>query len=154
MTSAEIRPATRDDLPAVLALYAHLETDGTTTDLAHAQRLFERMDRYPSYTLYVAVVEGVVRGAFELLIMDNLAHGGAPSGIGEDVAVDAGWRGHGLGKQMMQFAMDQCRSAGCYKLMLSANLIREGAHQFYESVGFKKHGFSFLVSLSPGGGGD
>ncbi len=147
MTSAEIRPATQGDLPAILALYADLETDETTIDLPHAQRVFERMARYPSYTLYVAVVEGVVRGAFELLIMDNLAHGGAPSGIVEDVAVDAGWRGHGLGKQMMQFAMDQCRKAGCYKLMLSANLIRENAHRFYESVGFKKHGYSFLVLL-------
>ncbi len=36
--------------------------------------------------------------------------------------------------------------------MLSANLIREDAHRFYEAVGFKKHGYSFLVSLSPEGG--
>jgi GNAT superfamily N-acetyltransferase len=154
MSSAEIRPATREDLPAILALYAGYEAEGTRTDLARAERLFERMGRYPDYTVYVAVTQGVVCGTFELLIMDNLAHGGAPSGIVEDVFVEPAWQGQGIGRQMMQFAMDRCRDAGCYKLALSSNLIREGAHRFYEAIGFKKHGYSFVVPLAAEGGGD
>lgn len=144
----EIRPATQTDLPAILALYAEIELGGSGTDLARAERVFERIRRYPNYTVYVAVADGVIIGTFALLIMDNLAHDGAPSGIVEDVVVHPSRQGQGIGKQMMLLAMERCRSAGCYKLVLSSNLVREQAHQFYESLGFKRHGYSFVVSLS------
>jgi GNAT superfamily N-acetyltransferase len=144
----EIRPAEREDLTAILALYADLETDGKVLDLPAAESILERMQRYPNYTVYVAVAEGQIVGTFELLIMDNLAHMGAPSGIVEDVVVHPAWRGRGIGKQMMLFAMEQCRQARCYKLALSSNLKREAAHKFYAALGFQKHGYSFVVSLS------
>lgn len=143
----EIRPARREDLAAILALYADLETDGQVLDLPAAESIFARMQKYPNYTVYVAVVEGQIVGSFELLIMDNLAHVGAPSGIVEDVVVHPAWRGRGIGKQMMSFALEQCRQAGCYKLALSSNRKREAAHRFYEALGFQKHGYSFVASL-------
>ena len=40
-----------------------------------------------------------------------------------------------------------CRQKGCYKMMLSSNLRRTGAHAFYESLGFEKHGYSFRIDL-------
>jgi GNAT superfamily N-acetyltransferase len=49
------------------------------------------------------------------------------------------------GQQMMQFAMHCCREKGCYKVVLSSNIKREAAHRFYESLGFQKHGYSFIV---------
>ncbi len=144
----DIRPARREDLAAILALYADLETDGKVLDLPAAESILERMQQYPNYTVYVAVVEGQIVGTFELLIMDNLAHVGAPSGIVEDAMVHPAWRGRGIGKQMMSFALEQCRQAGCYKLALSSNRKREAAHRFYEALGFQKHGYSFVVSLN------
>jgi GNAT superfamily N-acetyltransferase len=86
-------------------------------------------------------------GTFELMIMDNLAHSGMPSGIVEDVVVRPGFRSQGIGKKMMQFALDECKKAGCYKMTLSSNIKRERAHKFYESLGFKKHGFSFQIDI-------
>ena len=77
--------------------------------------------------------------------MDNLAHKGTPSGIVEDVAVKNEPHGQGIGKKMMQFAMQKCKEAGCYKLVLSSNQKRIEAHEFYESLGFERHGFSFRV---------
>jgi len=35
---------------------------------------------------------------------------------------------------MMEHAIAECRKAGCYKLALSSNVKREGAHRFYESL--------------------
>jgi GNAT superfamily N-acetyltransferase len=58
---------------------------------------------------------------------------------------------HGIGKAMMQFAVDRCREEGCYKLMLSSNAKREDAHAFYESLGFVRHGFSFRIDLAEPG---
>lgn len=147
MPVVEIRPAKRNDLSAILAMMADLETDDQTLDLSAAEAIFKRMQSYPNYTIYVAVAEGEIIGTFSLLIMDNLAHMGAPSGIVEDVVVHSFWRGQGIGKQMMQFAMQQCQKAGCYKLVLSSNLIREQAHRFYDQLGFQRHGYSFIVPM-------
>ena len=152
MTDPVIRVATSVDLPAILALYAELEGPGFEPDLACAERIFERIRRYPDYSIYVLCLEGRLVATFALLIMDNLAHGGAPSGIVEDVVVHPDQQGLGLGKLMMHFALDVCRKAGCYKLMLSSNQKRVAAHGFYDSLGFERHGYSFVVPLARDGG--
>ena len=149
MIPITIRKALKSDLEAILELYADLEIgDDQPLDLHDAERIFGQMKRYPNYAIYVAEFEDTVIGAFALLIMDNLAHRGAPSGIVEDVVVHSQWRGQGIGKAMMQFAMERCRQAGCYKLALSSNIKRQSAHEFYRSLGFEQHGYSFLVNLS------
>jgi len=146
MPAVDIRPATSADLPALLAMYAVFEPDGSHLSIEEAERLFRRMQSYPNYTVY-AVWEGEkIIGTFALLIMDNLAHNGAPSAVVEDVVVHADYRSQGVGKQMMEFAMQQCWQAGCYKLALSSNRMRERAHHFYEELGFEKHGYSFIIT--------
>lgn len=144
-----IRKAIEADLPAILTLYSQPDLDdGVTLPLSQAQAFFEDMHRYPNYSLYVAELGGAVVGTFALLIMDNLLHLGRPSGIVEAVAVNPECQGQGVGKAMMQFAMEQCRQDNCYKLALTTNLKRKNAHAFYKSLGFTKHGFSFVVDLS------
>ena len=146
MTSIEIRKATQEDLPAILSLYRQIEAGGTATDLARAKVLFARMQQYPDYHVYVALDRNAIVGTFALLVMDNLAHMGAPSGVVEDVAVASSRQGQGIGKEMMRFAMEHCRKAGCYKLALSSNVKRDGAHRFYDALGFERLGYSFVVA--------
>ena len=144
----EIRAATETDLPSILRLYVEVEDDGRVLPIEQARSIFARMRSYPDYVVYVAMLGGSIVGTFALLIMDNLAHMGAPSGVLEDVVVQRDWRGKGVGKQMVRFAMDHCRERGCYKLALSSNINREAAHRFYDSLGFQRHGHSFVVRLS------
>jgi ribosomal protein S18 acetylase RimI-like enzyme len=47
----------------------------------------------------------------------------------------------------MAHAQVMAREAGCYKLVLSSNQKRERAHAFYESLGFQRHGFSFVIEI-------
>jgi GNAT superfamily N-acetyltransferase len=143
----QIRAATEADLPSILALYVDVEDGGPVLSIEEARPIFARTRNYPDYGIYVAVLDGSIVGTFELLIMDNLAHMGAPSGVLEDIVVHRDWRGKGVGKQMVQFAMDRCRERGCYKLALSSNLKREAAHRFYDRLGFQRHGYSFVVEL-------
>ncbi len=141
-----VREATEADLPAVLRIYAQPgldESDVLSVDEARAH--YRRFRLYPNYRLFVAVLDGEVVGTFALLIMDNLAHRAAPSGVVEDVAVREDLQGRGIGREMMAAARERCREAGCYKMALSSNLRREAAHAFYESLGFERHGYSFLV---------
>lgn len=148
MVDISCRRASEDDLPAILSLYDQLETDDRNPlSLVEAQQLFRRIESYPNYHIYVATCENQVVGTFALLIMDNLAHCGTPSGVVEDVVVSVDWQGRGIGKQMMQYALDQCSDHGCYKLALSSGINRENAHRFYESLHFKQHGISFVTFL-------
>jgi GNAT superfamily N-acetyltransferase len=124
--------------------------DGQVLSLADAERLFDRMARYPDYRIYVAIRDDRIVGTFALLIMDKLGHRGAPSGVIEDVAVDPQCQGQGIGKTMMQHALRVCGEKGCYKLALSSNLRRERAHAFYDSLGFERHGYSFSVTIPTG----
>ena len=75
-----IRRAERSDLRAVLRLYAQPDFDtGRVLPLARAEAIYERMQSYPDYWLYVAEDQGDVVGTFGLLIMDRLGHVGTPS---------------------------------------------------------------------------
>jgi GNAT superfamily N-acetyltransferase len=146
--SITFRIATRNDLADILRLYAQPAFDnGKVLSPADAERLFERMRAYPDYALHVALSKGCIVGTFALLIMDNIGHMGAPSGVIEDVAVDAALQGEGIGKAMMGHAIALCRDKGCYKVVLSSNLKREHAHAFYEALGFERHGYSFRTDL-------
>ena len=141
------RVASRADLPEVLGLYAQPSLDnGQVLSLPEAERIFERIAAYPDYQLRVAVHDGRIVGTYALLIMDNLGHLGAPSGVIEAVAVDPAWQGRGVGKLMMQEALARCGERGCYKAALSSNLTRERAHAFYDSLDFERHGYSFKIA--------
>ena len=142
----EIRVAVETDLPDILRLYAQPGVnDARVLTLDAASAIFRRMASYPNYKVYVATKEAQIVGTFELLVMDNLAHLGAPSAVVEDVCVDEQLRGQGIGGAMMKFAMKIAAAAGCYKLTLSSNLKRTRAHAFYQSLGFEQHGLSFQV---------
>jgi GNAT superfamily N-acetyltransferase len=124
--------------------------DGKVLPTKQAQGILARIRSYPEYRIYVAKTGDRIVGTFALLIMDNLAHMGAPSAVVEDVVVQPDRQGKGIGKQMMQFAIRRCKEIGCYKLSLSSNLKRDVAHRFYESLGFRRHGYSYFVKLTEG----
>jgi GNAT superfamily N-acetyltransferase len=144
------REASKADLAEILRLYAQPALDdGKILPMAEAERIFERMRRYPDYTLHVALCERQIVGTLALLVMDNLAHLGAPSAVIEDVAVDPQWQGRGVGTAMMRYALRLAHEKGCYKATLSSNLKRVQAHAFYDALGFERHGYSFRTDLPP-----
>jgi ribosomal protein S18 acetylase RimI-like enzyme len=145
-----MREATEADLPAILELAAQPGMDdGVVLSLAQAQAVFRKMQSYPYYRIFVAEREGVAAGTYALLVMENLGHMGAPSAIVEQVLVAPDAQGGGIGTVMMHHAMGQARKAACYKLVLSSNIKRTAAHEFYDKLGFTRHGLSFYVDLDP-----
>ena len=144
--SVHIRQAVSADVAAVLALYAQIDfnNDAVLTEAA-AQKIFAEFARYPSYRLFVAMDAVQVVGSYALLVMHNMAHGGMPSAVVEDVVVASAEQGRGIGRQMMSHAKEHAKAAGCYKLALSSNRARHAAHAFYESLGFDQHGLSFVI---------
>lgn len=144
-----IKEATENDLQDMITLYFQPDMDnGEVIALETARQKLVKTKQYPYYKVFIALLDGKTVGTFELLIMDNFAHQGRPSGIIEDVVVAEAYQGRGIGKEMMRFAVERCKEQGCYKVALSSNLKRAKAHLFYESLGFKRHGYSFLLEIS------
>jgi ribosomal protein S18 acetylase RimI-like enzyme len=147
-----IREAKEADLAQVLSLYAQPEIDdGKVLPLDEARLVFRRLADYPDYRLFVAEEKSAIVGSYALLIMDNLGHLGARSAVIEDVVVDPARQGTGIGKALMTHAFAECRAKGCYKVALSSAEKREQAHAFYESLGFERHGYSFLIEIKAEG---
>lgn len=146
MSELEIREATDDDVPGVLRVFADAGIDrGESFTVAEARDHYARIRSWPNFRLLAAVTAGEVVGTYSLVIMDKLGKRGAPAGVVEDVAVSPAHQGQGIGRAMMAHALEQCRKAGCYKLALSSNVKRKAAHEFYESLGFERHGYSYVV---------
>ena len=146
MAQVEIRDASEDDLPGVMRVLAESGIDGGESfTLEEAREHFARIRQRPGFRLLVATVEGDIVGTYALAILEKLGKRGTPAGVVEDVAVAPARQGQGIGRAMMEHAREACRRAGCYKLALSSNLRREDAHRFYYSLGFERHGFSFVT---------
>jgi GNAT superfamily N-acetyltransferase len=146
--SVSIRLATRDDVPAVLGLYAAsgIDAPADARQVAAASWHWDRLAAAGA-RVFLAEHEGRALGTLTLYVLPLLAHGLAPEALVEDVAVDAAAQGQGVGRALMHHAMGIARGHGCYKLALSSSLRREAAHAFYDSLGFERHGISFVVPL-------
>ena len=56
----------------------------------------------------------------------------------EDVVVDEGYRGYGLGRQLVAHAIDYCRKQDIETLYLTSNPKRVAANGLYQSIGFER----------------
>jgi len=147
-TAVTVREATAKDVPALLMLY---ETSGIDrpgdNDPAVATHHFQALRKAGAHVLLAEDGTGRPLGTLTLFLLPLLAHGTAPAALVEDVAVHPDAQGRGIGRRLVHEAMDRATAAGCYKLALSSNERREAAHAFYDSLGFQRHGFSFVVPL-------
>ena len=147
MSAIDIREATESDLSGILRAYNESGISGDRSfTLEEARVHFARLRILPGYRIFVALSEGELAGSYTLVILDKLAKRGARCGIVDDVAVLPQHQRKGVGRAMMDHAMALCRLADCYKLTLSSGLPREGAHRFYESLGFDRHGYSYVIA--------
>ena len=148
MNASGISLAKAADLPGILAL---IKQQDMSPENAFSQEegvaLFARMKSNPWHEIYVARTDGDIVGTFSLLVNQLFSHNGGRALIVEDVAVKKSCQGKGIGRAMMEFAVARAKELGCYKIMLSSGVQRTEAHAFYENMGFKRHGFSFLLDV-------
>lgn len=56
----------------------------------------------------------------------------------EDVVVSSAYRGQHLGKQLMEYVLDQAKAYAPVELHLTSNPMRVAANKLYKSLGFQK----------------
>jgi GNAT superfamily N-acetyltransferase len=139
MTDVIYREAVRADLPAVIALLADdvlgKARDFTTVDEAY-ERAFADISADPRNQLIVAEQDGELVGCLQITYIPGLGRHGAERSLIESVRVRSDRRGHGLGRALMAWAIDQARRRGCTLVQLTTDKARQDAHRFYLSLGF------------------
>ena len=146
-----VRPATPADLPRLLELLGQMDDSmyAARRDAGDASRLrvFREIAADPHQHLLVAETEGRIVGTVHLIVIPHFSRSCKPSGLLESMVVDGAYRRRGVGAALLREVQRLAREAGCYKLALSSNLARRGAHRFYSRVGWKRTHYGF--SLEP-----
>ena len=145
-----LRDATAADLPVIVAMLVEDKLGSTredTGDLAPYAAAFAEVDADPNQRLIVAERDGVAVGTFQLTFIPGVSQRGLKRAQIESVRVVATERGTGLGTEMMRWAVEEARQAGCGQVQLTSNAERADAHRFYERLGFVPSHVGFKLKL-------
>lgn len=150
VSGCTLRPATRSDLPAVLALLVDEERvvdPGEIVVTEAYERAFRAIDMDPRNEILVLDDDGTVVGCLQVTYIPGLGRGGVERALIEAVRIRADRRGGGLGRTLMVHAITRARSRGCELMQLTSNKERKSAHRFYTALGFARSHEGFKIAL-------
>ena len=146
------RDARREDVPVIVAMLADdflgaareaggpggPSGAGGASEVDEAYWMaFGQIEAEPHSRLIVAEAGGRVAGTLQLTLVPGLSRHGMLRAQIEAVRVAAWTRGQGIGRQMISWAVDEARRAGCGLVQLTSDKRRTDAIRFYESLGFE-----------------
>lgn len=132
MSSVEItvRAGTFDDIDSEAALNRSVEwcyDERNTLSEYHD-------DAYEPSSVIVAEIDGEIVGKLELFTAWKSTHG--RFGLIRRFVVKDGWRGSGIGRQMLDVAINRARESGCSFVELTVDVNNPEAHALYKRYGF------------------
>jgi len=136
------RQAQRSDLARIVELLANDELGRQREDsgapLSESYfAAFEAIDADPNNELTIACKGEQVIGVMQLTFIPNITYRGSWRCLIEGVRVDEAFRGRGLGRELINYAIGRARERGCRLVQLTTDKARPGAIAFYESLGFR-----------------
>jgi GNAT superfamily N-acetyltransferase len=147
---AVLREARREDVPEIVALLADdaigAGREGPADDAYYAAFDLIAADRRNQ--VLVAEAAGRVVGTLQLTMIPGLSRHGMLRAQIEGVRVADGQRGQGLGRRMIEHAIDLAREAGCGLVQLTSDKRRPDAVRFYQSLGFTASHEGLKLALS------
>ncbi|MCR4948426.1 MAG: GNAT family N-acetyltransferase [Treponema sp.] len=133
----EIRELTEEDIPSLLDLYVQLAEVNKNVTLEKARDVWAREIRENKNIKYFGALEkGKVVSTCYCTIIPNLTNAARPVCFVENVVTDKDYRKQGLGKKVIEKAIETAKKNNCYKVILFSGVARKEAHQFYENLGF------------------
>ena len=130
-----IRPWEPRDRPAVQALLKLLSEDAEVTA--------------SDAPAYVAERDGAVVGMVTLCVFTTLT--GAKAYL-DHLVVAPGSRGSGIGRALVEYAIERARDAEASRVDLTANATKHAGHALYRSLGFEERQTSnFPLRIAPEG---
>lgn len=137
-----IREATRADVAAIVAMLAddelgRLREDPTPPLDDGYWAAFDAITADPNNQLLVAEDQGEVVGTLQVTFIPYLTFRGGWRAQVEAVRTASTRRGEGLGRHLLEWAIDTAAARGCRLIQLTMNADRNETRRFYESLGFE-----------------
>lgn len=132
-----VRPAAPGDVPALVALMRQLSGH----EIAPAM-IAGLIAPESGQAVLVAEEAGQVLGALAMN-QSPMLHRPAPDARITSLVVDEGARGRGVGRSLVDAALDTARRWNCARLELTTRMGREDAHAFYRALGFENSSIRF-----------
>ncbi|MGW1890338.1 N-acetyltransferase family protein [Streptomyces sp. NPDC002004] len=150
MAEFEIRPATAEDVRAIVAMLADDPLGAqreTPDDMTPYLAAYDDVAADPRQHLLVALRGEHAVGTMQLTIIPGLSRRGASRMVIEAVRVHADERGNGLGTVLIEYAVEEARRLNCSLVQLTSDASRTDAHRFYERLGFTGSHVGFKLVL-------
>ncbi len=125
---------TGTDIHNLADLYRELT--GNETDIQAITGNFDSVSRDKNYILLGARISDRLAGSVMGVVCRDLSGQGRPFLVIENLVVSEGYRGRGIGRQLLLLLEEIARDRGCYYMILVSGAEREEAHKLYESLGF------------------
>ena len=129
-----VRTARNEDYEELLGLLKQLHPEDPIA--AQTGEAFEEILASDHFEIIVAEYAGQLIGSCYLNIVPNLTRGGRPYSVIENVITDSKHRNKGVGKAVMDRALEISKSRSCYKVMLMSGRKDDAVDSFYQSCGF------------------
>jgi len=132
----EIHEITENDLNALMELYIQLSPTNIGLSDEKKEIIWSEIQKNKNIT-YLGVFEDnkLISSCF-IAIIPNLTNQGKSIGYIENVITDVNYRRKGVGKKLMQKAIEIAQENNCCKIFLESGISRVEAHKFYKSIGF------------------
>lgn len=97
----------------------------------------EQIQKNPLHKILIAKIDDLIIGSITILIEPKFIHNLSNVAHIEDVVVDERYRGMGIGRLLVQNAIQISNQYQCYKIILDCS---ENNVQFYEKIGLQIKG--------------
>ena len=157
----EIRPVTPDDLETLIDIYLDTVVHHAAIDpeVFHvpardeiAVRLRRRLDGRGETGEYVAAMIGdVMVGSASVDIADPPSAGNMMRAVPTaefGVSVVEGWRGHGIGRALIEHVERWAAEHGIERMILNVSEANEGAIRLYHDMGYRDYDRAMLKRLT------
>ena len=132
-----LRELNEKDLESLIKLYEQLDDANGNFTAEDARKIWKtEIEGNKKIKYFGAVENGKVISTCYCLIIPNLTRLGSSIAFVENVVTDSEYRGQGLGRKVMEMAIEFARENNCYKVILQSASFRKEAHQFYKNLGF------------------
>ena len=137
-----IRRANKKDVPAIVGLIANDELgrlrENFKTPLPQQYiNAFDNINSDQNQELIVMLNDsGTVIGTLQLSFIQYLTYQGGIRAQIEAVRVHENYRNKGIGKKLIQWAIDRAKQKEAHVVQLTTDKKRDAALKFYEKLGF------------------
>jgi len=143
VSRCEVRPAVEADAEVLARLVTQL---GYPSDRSQTLARLRRVADDPNIRALVAEHEGRLIGMIGLMVFPAFHRDGLHGYI-TALVVDEAVRGSGAGTALLAAAEAWFAARGVSKVTLTTAAHREGAHRFYERLGYEFNGRRYVKSL-------